>query len=91
MFEQAHCQKGANWIYKQTVLLLDQKRIVYERIRWSIGKKHYILTVKLITGSRFARFAPICLLGYETSEIKLVIKFLLEQLVEKLDKLANES
>ena len=89
MFEQIDYQNGANWICKQIILRLDQQRIVYYSIRWSNGKKHYILTVKLATGSRFARFAPLCLLDYDAPETKMVIKFLLKQLVEKLGNLSN--
>ena len=90
MFEKVRYQKGANWICKQIVLLLHNRKIVYDSIRWSTGKKHYILTVRLPSGFRFARFAPVCLLGYEEPEIKMVIEFLLKQLVEKLEQLVNE-
>lgn len=88
--EQKRYQRGAAWICDQAIGLLNTNNITCEQIRWSTGKQHYVLNVKTPAGSRFARFAAVCLLEHEDSEVQMVTNFLLQQLVKKLQILQQD-
>lgn len=87
--EQKKYQRGATWICEQAVVLLNDNNIEFEQLRWSTGKQHYVLNIKTPAGSRFARFNDLCLLDYQDFEVQMVINFLLQQLVKKLQKLQS--